>query len=428
MKNNKIVLMNKIICLLIILFISSYFGIFAGTKGMFYLSIILSAVMIVALLLGFLKKQTMPFFSTWIALFLFLAVSSLFHLSQSFSYLILFALGGLILLTNFKSEDVSFSFKVLCFICIVLSASIIWQAFHTDSFYLFAKKWFYHSTQYENVYHQGVWSREYSGIFCEVSYAAFFLCLGCAYTASNIYFKKRRVLNIVLFLIFYFSIILTGKRSFVLIIPATLFLLFLMSLFKKPTSGKLLVIISLVFFSVFAVPFLFDKVVSILTKGTGEIQLSSRESIWNLALSSFFNNPLFGSGINTFDSIFNSSGIRDSYYSFAGAHNSYLQILSEIGIVGFLLYFGFLLFAVTDVCKKIYKSNNVNIESKRYLVSILISLLFILLYGFSGNPLHQPQQLITIFMLVSFSTNLSKYSFEKKVNLYENCLYTQKRA
>lgn len=399
---------NKIVCALLLVFISSYFGVFAGTKGLFVLSIFIGVILLAFHFFGLVKSYRMAFSFLWIALFVYLLISSLFNFSQAVNYIVLFAVGGLVLFIRFDKSDFIFVFKIISLISIVLAASIIWQAYLPDSFYSFAKYWFYHSTQYENVFYQGVLSGQMSGIFCEVSYSAFFLSLGCGYAASNLFFKKRIVLNAFLLSLFYFAILLTGKRSFLLIVPGVLIVAFLLSCFKNLTRGKLITVFVLATVLIFATPLILDSTLSILTDGTGTIQLSSREIIWNLAIQSFVKKPLFGVGINSFDLVFNSSGIRSSYYSFAGAHNAYLQILCETGIIGFLLYFCFIGAAIISIIKTLFQCENRNDKEGAMLqTSSLICLLFSMAYGLTGNPLHQPQQLMTIFILISISLGVS---------------------
>ncbi|MCX5641979.1 MAG: O-antigen ligase family protein [Candidatus Omnitrophica bacterium] len=79
-----------------------------------------------------------------------------------------------------------------------------------------------------------------------------------------------------------------------------------------------------------------------------EISLSSDQRIlvWQSTLKIFRDFPIIGTGLGTFASIFpayRSEDIIKKVFSFA--HNEYLQLLSEVGIVGFLIFFvGFAVF------------------------------------------------------------------------------------
>ena len=83
----------------------------------------------------------------------------------------------------------------------------------------------------------------------------------------------------------------------------------------------------------------FSLISNILTKGQGStIELSSREQYWRLALDMFQENWFMGNGVNSFDIRFNMAGIKKTELDFAGAHNSYIQLLAETGIIGTFLY------------------------------------------------------------------------------------------
>lgn len=69
--------------------------------------------------------------------------------------------------------------------------------------------------------------------------------------------------------------------------------------------------------------------------GGTEIDSSGRKQLWDKALSLFYENPIFGTGFNT-------------YYFLMGldTHNVYLKILSEQGIIGIFIYLGLYFFAL----------------------------------------------------------------------------------
>ncbi len=413
-----------ILCLAIVLYISSYSGIFAGVKGMLYLSLALAAIIIFLVLTGFVQRSKLKNPLVWMVLFIYLLFSALFALTNSFNYIAAFLFASTLFIVGFSKKNIKLIFSLITIICFCLALSIFWQAFLPTSFYSFAQKWFYHSNQYENVWYQGTWSHQMSGIFYEVSFSAFFLSIGCLYCFSKIYFKQKRLLFSILLVSFYAAIYLTGKRSFLILVPAIILVMLLVASIKSKQTTRTIILIFLMFL---AFPFLILLASSVITKGTGSIQLSSREQLWGLAVNSFFEKPILGFGINSFDSLLNASGIRDQQYSFAGAHNSYLQILCEIGIVGFLLYYGFIIGITVKSYKGMFLKNNLPEDIKLYLFASLMSIILILLYGFTGNPIHQPQQLGTLFLFLSFAMNLIHFK-AGEVNIYENCLYFEKRV
>ena len=90
-------------------------------------------------------------------------------------------------------------------------------------------------------------------------------------------------------------------------------------------------------------------------------------------------NSLLGSGINTTQIITDGND----------AHNIYLQITSELGIVGICFYMLFFIYNYSYALKRVNMS-----ESMMYSIYYQT---FFLIYGFSGNPLYQ---LCILFMYI----------------------------
>lgn len=87
-------------------------------------------------------------------------------------------------------------------------------------------------------------------------------------------------------------------------------------------------------------------------QGTSSDGGSGRISLWINALNIFYKYPIFGIGINNTLSYNLSHGFSTVY-----THNTYLQILSETGIIGFLLYSVFF-YQLLKKSLNIYKMNN----------------------------------------------------------------------
>jgi len=77
---------------------------------------------------------------------------------------------------------------------------------------------------------------------------------------------------------------------------------------------------------------------------------SGRFDLWGQAVTCFMSNPLFGIGAFNFSDYYASEYNKKLY-----VHNTYLEILVESGIIGFLFYFSFLLMLIiTFVKTKLY--------------------------------------------------------------------------
>jgi len=64
-----------------------------------------------------------------------------------------------------------------------------------------------------------------------------------------------------------------------------------------------------------------------------------RTTLWKDTLKIFYDYPIFGSGLDTFKTLYPKYSSLNTTYSKANyAHNEYFQMLSDTGIVGFILF------------------------------------------------------------------------------------------
>lgn len=396
-----------IIDVLLAFIICSYAGPFASyiTSLTFIGFVFVISLLMIAT--GKMKRNNLTLSLSWKFLLIYLIVNSLLNIPYSILYLLLLFMGIILLIRVYDDRSITIITNVLKIVSIFLACSIFAQAYFPTLFYKFAKLWFFYSNQFDLVYSLGEISHQYSGIFYEVSFSAVILAVGIgAFFADIIINHKSYTRNIILLVILYYAVFLTGKRSFILIIPFVLAIFFLISNIEKLTIWRLLLItLGLGILAWFSGDIL-TTVMTILDKGDTTIQLSSRERYWNLALSMLFDRPLLGKGLNSFDIAFNQSGIKSGYYAFAGAHNSYIQLLAETGIVGIVLYMFCVLKTFFNGLKCFCKSIKTGLNNENYtLFFALVSIVFLLVYGISGNVFHQPQQLVCLFFLLGLIRN-----------------------
>ncbi|MBD3244508.1 MAG: hypothetical protein GF335_00765 [Candidatus Moranbacteria bacterium] len=122
-----------------------------------------------------------------------------------------------------------------------------------------------------------------------------------------------------------------------------------------------------------------------------------RLKIWSQAYNLFKDNFYFGVGLGAYSyEIKPSKHYRDPIY----AHNIYLEFLAETGIIGFLLYFGVILYAILYPLKSfLFKNSSVSL-------ALLTGLIWFLIHGFFEMPLYSPV-ILPLFMI-----NLAMVSYE----------------
>jgi len=143
--------------------------------------------------------------------------------------------------------------------------------------------------------------------------------------------KKNRILkilNISYIPLAIFSIFLTGSRtSLFAIVPSIIYILWP----KRLAIGRSILILILLVISLLVIQALLPSEVSgrlaTASSSIGSADIGGRVYLWNQAINIFLNNPLIGSGSGALSTIIGTE-----------AHQSFLSILAETGLIGFLLF------------------------------------------------------------------------------------------
>lgn len=162
---------------------------------------------------------------------------------------------------------------------------------------------------------------------------------------------------------------------------------------------------------------------------------NGRILIWKISLPMVLENPLFGIGFNRFQVEYNNrqadyfaSGLGNDYEEFiAGnvnrAHNEYIEILVELGIIGLFL---FLFILYTAFITKIRKTDKV--DDNKLLFLVKISIAAILLFSFTSFPMHIIPTQINLFFLLgiisSYHTSAIKVELQSNITKYLVAVFT----
>ena len=265
----------------------------------------------------------------------------------------------------------------------------------------------------------------YVGFFSEPSFNAYVLSVSYIIFTIELFFGKNKPLSFVFLILTIVAVFLTGKRSFLLIVPVVILFISLFSSKRKGIQRLLWVLfflIALVFLTQIIYPQIFDFMDRMFTDDY-MINLNNRDIIWGIAFEKFSESPLFGIGINQFDIYFNEFYLQHyfyySYRYFAGAHNSYIQLLSELGVISLIAIFMMFYFFIIG-CKLVSKQKDS--LSKSFLLFSLSIQLLTLLYAISGNPIHQYQQLFMYLISVGIAASLlqKESRFKNEYIVYRN--------
>ncbi len=134
---------------------------------------------------------------------------------------------------------------------------------------------------------------------------------------------------------------------------------------------------------------------------------NGRMALWKLAIEAFLNEPIFGNGWCSFKDMAPESGNIHA----TNAHNVYLQLLCETGVVGFCIAGTIFVWMLVLVLKKTFKTTNQK-NCKYYLLGIYI-ILAMLGQGLIDNSLYyvywiQAFQLMLFFVFSRKETQQPK--------------------
>lgn len=249
--------------------------------------------------------------------------------------------------------------------------------------------------------------RMYTGFGSETAICAQFMILGlvCLYSMATKKSKQWRIIAALLGTLLMIGIVLTGKRSSLLFLIASLLYTLLVAVPRSKKVKRILkILLGTVFFAIIlfiALPKIVDistsrnAIVRIVEYNSSDADISNgRFRLWANAWIAFQQHPFFGNGWSWH---FLNYG--------AGVHNTYLQLLCECGIIGgsFVIctMFYFFLCCHRNMRKAIKSENPDKIAIGKF---CMFSQTYILLYCMTGNPLYNYSFLLWYILSISLVT------------------------
>lgn len=216
--------------------------------------------------------------------------------------------------------------------------------------------------------------------------------------------RKRKMIFAIMLILDFGALLLTGKRAHLLF---SIFAIIVMLIVKnkKQIKKTLVQIISIVIVSCclivigsIFIPELNNTVNRIVEFAQGGDVTNGRMPLYNLAIDAFKDSPIIGNGWGSYKYIYENSNINvNSNYTLFDAHNIYLQLLSEVGILGTIVIIG-ILFSMLIKTIKCAEKKDINDKDKNNLIISLGIQIFILVYGITGNPIYDVQ-IFFIYMI-----------------------------
>lgn len=193
---------------------------------------------------------------------------------------------------------------------------------------------------------------------------------------------------------------------------------------KLGTFGRGIVAVSVALVALYIMSFFSDDVLSIIERFQSmdeDDTFGGRSGFYNLCLSMWNSSPLIGNGWGSYPIAFNGTveGMRYQILGFndMNAHNVYLQVLAEEGLLGFCLLVGSMLTGIVTTYRAMKLVGGKRIDyasrtwSNRFLLSGSLSIqLFFAMYCLTGNPLYDIYIYVPWLMALGVSTVLIRES------------------
>ena len=228
-----------------------------------------------------------------------------------------------------------------------------------------------------------------------------FTCLCANYWLKS---KGIKVKYFLLSLLGVSTLLLTGKRA---LFVEVLFCCFIVTyLYYAVIMKKDFQMFTIVLVVLLLVPFVtrssvFSRNIDRLLYGDD----AGRYSIWKVLVNNFKSSPLIGVG-------------RNAYYNQMdiGAHNDYLRVLSENGLLGFSFFFMALIIPLAKmIWTVIYNQSAIkemaSTKEKYIVFELLTSIcwqLLILLYALTGNPFTSTEQFASYMVFTAMGLSTKK--------------------
>ena len=242
-----------------------------------------------------------------------------------------------------------------------------------------------------------------AGLAFEKAYAAFICNLGLGVIFAE-FVAQRSYKYVIQSILVMIALMMTSKRT-LFIIPIVALLIYVMLFSKNNKFIKLagvgLGISAFIIIAYTIIPeasLIIDRIIN-----SGGDVLSGRENFWNYAMDMFHQNPFFGRGFMSFNDFVFNQGFR--YYGERWnyqAHNVYIQLLGETGIIGCGVI-------ITLIVILIIKAISLAKTTSNFWDVLLVYWIMLFgIYSLTGNTLYYPCQLIILVVSILLISNVKK--------------------
>ena len=351
--------------------------------------------------------------------------------SENLTYMVRYAVLVFLVILMKYDED----FFPIIFYCILAAGLVhviatVWFYFDTD-FYMAHIYPHFNPSQKAHLYEQVQTNHHAVGLSNHYSQNGIYMAISLCASFALFFMKPRK--NILwkglLLAVVLFALILTGKRG-VLIFAVFALLVSYIICKKGAFTNKvvtILFILSSMSLVMYALSFYIEGIAASLERITAIFAAESegadvsngRFKLYALAWNFFKSSPLLGIGWREFSKEVVNYYHQDSVLR--DAHNVFLQLLCETGVIGFSVFLSLFLAAITQTVQLVVKvqKNTLSLpgQTKAVLIFSLCYQVFFLTYCITGNPLYDLETVYVYLLSIGFSAGISFGRREEIANI-----------
>ena len=164
------------------------------------------------------------------------------------------------------------------------------------------------------------------------------------------------------------------------------------------------------------------RLLSIFSQSAADTSVSMRMDMWLAALQMTADHPLLGIGWGAFKYVYPvyNELIQEAGITIFHAHNMYLNILAETGLLGFTAYFWFYFGVVWYAIRFLHRYSGTPFD-RALVMAVAGAMLAVAVSGFSDYDLFSTQISLTLWLFAGLLTNTyEEYRKNQKKSLRNN--------
>ncbi|AET70575.1 lipid A core-O-antigen ligase-like enyme [Desulfosporosinus orientis DSM 765] len=287
-------------------------------------------------------------------------------------------------------------------ISVVLAISIILSSIMKEDFVSVFSFWLLNKERVILDIYYG----QYSGLVGDRAFAAIAMCTGLFAHIADLFANKQNARSILLrigcMLLLIIAMMLTGKRIALIMLLFPLLLTFMFFMNRKHRKRAILISVIVAVFVFLATQYMPESKILIerLMLSSDYSSVNGRLELWNAALNMFFENPILGQGLGSYNVYNYNQGTGQLQF----AHNQYLQFLPEVGIVGSVVLVAIFIASLRTTLLALKEAKTSPDSQNKYIaVFSFMTQISIFTYGLTGYPFYNLQQFYLYILTISFS-------------------------